>query len=501
MATLSVPAPRPAAARPAAWRLTAGPFAALALTLLAFALRAANLGGQSLWYDEAYQTLVAATPLSGLLAKVASDTNQPFAYLVLHFWGAATASEFYLRFPSVLAGTVAVPLLYAMGRVVLPARAALAGAAALALSPFAVFYSQEGRMYAQLLAWAALAGYGFAAAWVAHRPWGWAVYAAATAGALYTHALGALPCLALVAWPVVEAPRQPARWRAPALALLGACAAFLPWGLVMAGQATTVLATFWAPSPSLAAPLLSLHQLLLGPFLGAAPWAAGLALVLTTLALTLPHTVARGGDRRALGRLWVWALLPVFGLFVLSQGRSVYLDRVLIGAGLPLCLLAGWALTTLRPPALRVVLGGGLLALACLSLAAWYAHPAVGKPPYRRAAQAVLAGVHPGEPVLHSSDGSLLPFLVYAPDLANVLLAGDPEHAAPTSRARSTLGVLGMMPQGLTEAIAGHDSFWLVVAPDHSVGYQQAVAADVDARYRRLATADLGGLQVRRYAR
>ena len=471
------------------------------ITLLAFVLRLTNLGGQSLWYDEAYHALLSRSPLPDLLQRVASDTNQPLSFLLLHLWGADTASEFYLRFPSALAGTLAVPVLWATGRLLLPPKAALAGALALAVAPFPVFYGQELRMYGELLALLALAGFGFTLGWVRGERRGWVLFSAATAGALYTHTLGALPCLALAGWALLHSQGSLARLRPMLLALLAVGIAFAPGAATIASQTSTVLSTFWAPTPQPLTPVLSLYQVLMGPFAGPQVGAAGIAVVLLTLGLTLPALVPGRSQAASLRLLWLWAVLPVLALFLLSFLRSVYLDRVLVGVSLPLCLLLGWVATELRPRVLGAGLGIGLLAVAGWGLGNWYWSPAQGKPLYREAAHLVMLEAGLNEPVLHTSDGSLLPFLVYAPAHRNLLLAGDPEQSAATSRAHSTQVTHRVRPIALEPALLGRTSFWLVVSLDHSVDYQRAAAAAIDAQYRRTAEQTFGGLVVRHYAR
>jgi len=474
----------------------------LAVTLLAFTLRLVNLGGQSLWYDEAYQVLLARLPLPQLLDRVASDTNQPLSFLLLHLWGAADpAPDFYLRFPSVLAGALAVPLLWATGRLLLPARAAVAGALALAIAPFAVYYSQEARMYAAALALAAAAGYGFALGWRRERTAGWLLFTVAGVAALYTHVLAALPCFAPVAWALLRPRRHAGERRPLMLALAGVALGFAPGAAAVAAQAGTVATTFWAPTPHSVAPLLSLYQVLAGPFAGPALATAGLALLLLALGLTIPSLAPSRPQAGELSLLWLWTVLPVAALFALSFLRSVYIDRLLIGVSLPVCLLLGYTITSLRPRPIGVGLGMGLVSLAAWGLSAWYLNPAAGKPPYRAAARALVAAAHSSEPVLHTSDGSLLPFLVYAPGRNNLLLRGDPEHTAATSRANSTLVTQGITPVALEHAVAGHAAFWLVVSLDHSIDYQRETAGAFDARYQRTADYSVGGVVVRRYVR
>lgn len=480
----------------AGWRL-----ASLAVTLLAFGLRLVNLGGQSLWYDEAYQLLVSATPLDRLLPAVASDTNQPLSFLLWHLWGVGSPfSEVYARYPAALFGTIAVPLTIAAGRLLVGWPGAVAGGLLLAVAPFPLYYGQEARMYAMLLAWSALAGWAAAAGWQRRR-WGWPLYALATACALYTHVLGALPCLVIAIWPLFRSVHQRKRAHAPLLALAIAGCAFLPWAGTLPSQAATVLATFWAPPPSPAAPLLSLYQLLYGPFVPPPLLPVGLAAVLLAAGLTLPTVLRPGAGRNRLGPLWCWLALPIIGLFALSLVRPVYLDRILIGASVPLVLLVGWTLTGPKPRPLGLAVGGMVVVLAMVGLARWYGDPAAGKPPYRAAVAELIARTAPQGPVVHTSDGSLLPFLLYAPSLDNRLLAGDPEHLTATSRAHSTLVTLGQRPETVEQAVGAANGFWVVVSLDHSLEFQRQVVADLDARYRLTQASGVPGLAVRYYTR
>ena len=110
-------------------------------------------------------------------------------------------------------------------------------------------------------------------------------------------------------------------------------------------------------------------------------------------------------------------------------------------------------------------------------------------------------GLGPGLPVVHTSDGSYLPFVVYAPALPQHLLAGDPEAAARTARARSTIDTLGIQPEPLEQAVGTAPGFVLVVSYDHSADWQRQVLADMDTRYPVAAERRVGGILVRRYQR
>src|SRR6185369_11747637 len=79
----------------------------------------------------------------------------------------------------------------------LPPPAALAATAALALSPFHVWYSQEVRPYALLVLLVVLAMGAVARALATDRPAWWGAVTILTALALYTHPIAlALPVIA-----------------------------------------------------------------------------------------------------------------------------------------------------------------------------------------------------------------------------------------------------------------------------------------------------------------
>lgn len=124
----------------------------LGITLAALGLRLFRLGEWSFWGDEMITVnralALADLPLwrwapSLVLTRLAID------------WLGVT--EWAARLPAALAGTATVPLLYWLGRRMLSERAALAGAAILAVSPWHLYWSQNARFYAFLLLFYTLA--------------------------------------------------------------------------------------------------------------------------------------------------------------------------------------------------------------------------------------------------------------------------------------------------------------------------------------------------------
>ena len=123
----------------------------LALTALAAALRFGTLDLQSFWYDEAFTPVRVLHPsLTSTLRAVVHTENTPPLWYVLAWADSRVfgTGEIALRWPSALAGTLTVPVAWAIGRELTGRRAtALAAAALVAVNPLLVWYSQEARAY------------------------------------------------------------------------------------------------------------------------------------------------------------------------------------------------------------------------------------------------------------------------------------------------------------------------------------------------------------------
>ncbi len=141
-------APRPRRTSPqrAAWVLVC----ALVLTLAA-GLRWHDLAAQSLWNDEGNSLRLAQRAVPDLLDAAARDIHPPGYYLALKGWSAlAGTTEFGLRSLAALQGVLTVAVALRLGRRLFGPLAGVLAGLLVALSPFAVYYSQETRMYAQL---------------------------------------------------------------------------------------------------------------------------------------------------------------------------------------------------------------------------------------------------------------------------------------------------------------------------------------------------------------
>ncbi len=117
------------------------------LIVVGFVLRLAVQRG--IWLDEAITIHQARLSLHDLFTNLYNGDRQPPLYhLVL--WLTIRAfghSEFAVRLPSLVAGTLIVPALYELGRELYDRRTGLIAAGFAAVSPMLIWYAQEVRMY------------------------------------------------------------------------------------------------------------------------------------------------------------------------------------------------------------------------------------------------------------------------------------------------------------------------------------------------------------------
>ncbi|MFQ5610601.1 MAG: hypothetical protein ACE5H9_00545 [Anaerolineae bacterium] len=86
------------------------------LTLFAFALRVYRSGAPSLWYDELLELDIAQGPFLQIWPQLERHAAMPLDYYLLHGWLQLGRQEAWVRFPALVFGTLAVPLIYALGR-------------------------------------------------------------------------------------------------------------------------------------------------------------------------------------------------------------------------------------------------------------------------------------------------------------------------------------------------------------------------------------------------
>jgi len=448
------------------------------LLLAAFALRVWNLGGPSLWYDEAYLWWVARLPLGEMLSLSMREVIPPLSYLLLRLWQPlAGTSEFALRFPSVVFGLLALAALARMARRLTGQRAAAIWA--LLLGTFAtplLWAARETRMYGAFIAWTLLAGMAlietlYATTPRARRRWAW-LWGGALFGALATLTLSAFwlagqGLFALVVllrrpWPAVRAWMWDLLW--PTLA---AGALFLPW-VIGALRSLDVNATYWAGHLPIAEFLrITFRGMTVSDYWPAASQAvvSGLLLLATFPALLFARRSPHAG---------LYPLLPVLPVGVMAlifrslpkwgSRHAVFL------APLPVLALAlGWGMAgKLRNRNARILakawLGVGSLFFIAVVFRAdlsLFTDPVYAREDWRGVARYVEAHRTPGDVVIVET-GSVFPAWAYYGGFDHLLPLPDDELLDVNHVLH-----YGVVAPGLNTALREASGVWLVTWLEH----------------------------------
>ena len=213
-----------------------------AILLAAFGLRVLLLDQQSLWYDEAYSVFYARAGLNAIAGQKQAD---PIPYFMA-LWGwvkLAGHGEYAVRYLSVALGTLTIPLLYQVVRAAGSRLLGIIAAAALAVSAFHVYYSQEARLHIAAGLLAALIICTLIQAVRRETAWRWLAYGLAAAAGMYTYYYLALLLLGLNL-PLLASRKISRSWW---LANAGALALALP-GLVLAYLRVTAFKEPYVPT-------------------------------------------------------------------------------------------------------------------------------------------------------------------------------------------------------------------------------------------------------------
>ncbi len=319
----------------------------LLLLLVAFALRVWRLDYQELRGDEVFGYFFSLRTLPDIVAATV-ELHEPHpvaSYYLQHFWLEwAGHSEFALRFTSLWFGVLAVALLYALGRRLLTPSAALFGTLLLGVSPYALWHSQDARMYSMSLA-LTIASTLLMTRWLQRQRRRLALaYVAVTLLALHTHYFAVFVLVAqnlFMAGRALWLPRLRLTWVNWLILQLTVLFFYGPWLL----RVQTILRDYGGngDSPGFGAMLWrSLSVLAVGestPLPQRVWWAWLAACLLLAGALALWR---RGADgRRTLGLLGLYLGVPLLATWWSATQRPIFNERYLVGALPGFCLLVG----------------------------------------------------------------------------------------------------------------------------------------------------------------
>jgi len=421
------------------------------ILLLALGLRFYRLGAESLWYDEAYSVWIAALPLAELALLPPGPLPFPMLYTgsgggllyhaVLHFWLSLGQSEVAVRSLSALLGVLTVAITYALGRELFGRRAGLLAALLVAASPLHVWYGQEARMYALVIALSALSVLFLVRALRRGQTSDWIGYLFFTTLMPYTHYHAWFTILAQDVFVALLLAREhlsprlirrsatPAdqgnlicrsqvcrHWLTAQLGLILLSLPGLPGFLSQMGQGwwDWIAHKYGAPGFSELVNTLSFYLYGFTPVLGR--WANWGTLLLVAI-LLLAAVVGWKGRRPILAVnaslvfCVLWLVVPIGTTFLVAQWRPMYVLRYLSQFSLPLFLLLGHGLARLPGRAWAAIGTGALLLAWVPPLRAMYLEPQ--KEDWRNAVAYIAAAERSGDVIALVDEDIFVPFEYY----------------------------------------------------------------------------------------
>jgi uncharacterized membrane protein len=385
---------------------------------------------RGLWVDEAISVHQAGLPFGTMLDRLADGDVHPPLHAAL-LWGTVRVlgdGELAVRLPSIAAGVALVPLLYATGRELFDRRTGIVAAALGAVSPLAVWYSQEARMYSLYMLFALAAVWAQARVLRRGHAGDWALYGIATAALLWTQYFAVLQVAAQQAVFAV------ALWRRRGQGeRVGPTVAYWFGALALAALLVVPLLPFLGDQlqayadrgagltqlPSQAGSEASSAQSGLSVYAVIANliWATGgyhadatMAQIAALWPLGMLAALLLLGRRRssAMTGLLVVTLVPVLALFAVGlQRRDLFELRYVAGVVPALLLIGARALTTMtaRRMCTRVAASTVVVVLLLGALADQQLN---GTNPrlydFRGALQEVAARAEPGDVILYNPD-------------------------------------------------------------------------------------------------
>ena len=141
------------------------------LILAGLAARLISAQSKFLNADEAMHYLLATQPTLAEAYRASLGTaHPPLLIIFLHYWAMISHSEFFLRLPSVVAGTAAGGFIYAWLRNAIDRGTAIVAMSLLLFSPALIYNSAEVRQYALLLCFMSATLYLLEIAFIRNSP-------------------------------------------------------------------------------------------------------------------------------------------------------------------------------------------------------------------------------------------------------------------------------------------------------------------------------------------
>jgi mannosyltransferase len=385
------------------------------IILLGVSLRIYKLSSHNLWYDEAVSMRIVKSCLSSTL-------QPPLYYALLHFWTRGFgASEFALRFLSVVFGILSIYGIYKLGSLFVDKKTGLISAFIISISPIHVWYAQEVREYTILPCLIMAVVYFFVRALKEDRSWLWIGFVISAILSLYIDYFTLFIILTSSIFFLFRTYRPPTRkWLISYLAII---ALFSPWLTFFIKHLLWVKGAFWINKPGLQSIQFTFENFVLG--YNATISSYFLSSILFTFLFILGILRYRH-YKQDLSFLLLFLFTPIAGSFLISQWMPIYLDRQNMAVSpfyyiIIACGLAGINIKSLS----KQILWAGVVILPALSLYNYYtdfmplgynnshSRGTCPKKDFKQVTDYLGSKLRKGDIIAHTSPSSIAPIWYY----------------------------------------------------------------------------------------
>lgn len=451
----------------------------LLLALIAAAgatLRVCELGRESIWLDEATSIARAQTSLPTMVSVLASeDVHPPLYFTLLHLWiRVFGTSESSVRLISVIAGVLAVPVIFELASRLFDAETGLFSALLLAVSRFHVELSQEARSNAVLMLLTLSLIYTLVRALRTRDTRYFIANAAVSILLVYTHYFGLLIVVVQNLYFSLGWSRYKQVLSQWILSQGAVAVAYSPWLWAALSQ---VMARKQGVGAHAMAPTMATLIAIVREFNGitVSSWPFLEALVVLLVVLGMFMVTQRRGrfEWRAPLRsaesytylvsleklehvllLTLWLLVPILFTFALSRLIPVLETRSFIVVLPAMLILAGKGIRNIRPRSVQALVVVVLLLARTNDFRGYFG--VVNKEQWREVASYVDANARAGDLILFNAPFTQEPFDYYAQTPDHILLR-QPFLPGNPNTDESVV-------EKLRPLVAGHRRFWLILS-------------------------------------
>ncbi len=301
----------------------------VAVLLLSFGLRLFRIQHHNIWGDEAFSIAFSKQALNLVLSSGA-ETHPPLYHALLHIWISLVGdSVFSLRYFSVLPGVLIIAIVFVIGRRLVDHQLGLLSATMIGVSSFAVYYSQEARMYSLVAFFCAIASYAVLR-WELRESSRWMIiFVVSMLAAVFTHYYSFFVLLSQNMYMFQQRKNNLEQWRKWMWCQAVIFLIYMPWAFAQLDFITSKASTRWQElsiggmntiwSGSLTTFGVGETVATVGQWLG--------VLLLIPLAMGFRGSYS---DTKRLNVVYYWLVVPLVSAFLIAPLMPFYYPRYLI---------------------------------------------------------------------------------------------------------------------------------------------------------------------------